>query len=571
MSSATFPYLKLVSGIGVRQVRITCGLILFSYLLSHFANHALGNISYAAMEAGLDYHMGFWREPLVAAVFYTAAIVHWSLGLWALYERRQFRYPVPEIAQLVLGVSIPFLLVIHFTGVRLQAPLFGRDVYYAQALIVYWVNRPWQHWLQFALIAVAWTHGCIGLYFWLRLKRWFRAAAPWLLAAAVLMPTLALLGVIEGAKEAIALSAQPEWRAINLAPGRLASPPQRELLNEIIFYFLCGYAALLALIFAARGLRLLRERRAGSIRLSYPNGQVLRVVKGLSVLEASLRHKVPHASVCGGKARCSTCRIRIVGDLAALPKPSRREAYVLERVGASADPAVRLACQLRPVADVAFFLVFPPQTNAASFRRSGRVAIGEERYVVSMFVDMRRSTSISEKRLPFDTMFFINRFLAAVSQAVEEAGGQPNQFIGDGVLALFGLDRSSDVACRQALDAIGRIAANVERLNDEFARDLTEPIRFGIGVNGGKVVIGDIGYKEHRVLTALGDAVNVAARLQDMTKDFDCEVLIADEVCRRAGLGAEALSPQQTAIRGRTDPLGVRVAKYARAVSAAGA
>jgi adenylate cyclase len=317
-------------------------------------------------------------------------------------------------------------------------------------------------------------------------------------------------------------------------------------------------------------LRLLRERRAGSIRLSYPNGQVVRVVKGLSVLEASLRHKVPHASVCGGKARCSTCRIRIVGDLAGLPKPSRREAYVLERVGASADPAVRLACQLRPVADVSFFLVFPPQTNAASFRRSGRVAIGEERYVVSMFVDMRRSTSIAEKRLPFDTMFFINRFLAAVSQAVEEAGGQPNQFIGDGVLALFGLDRGSDVACRQALDAIGRIAANVDRLNSEFARELAEPIRFGIGVNGGKVVIGDIGYKEHRVLTALGDAVNVAARLQDLTKDFDCEVLIADEVCRRAGVGAEALSPQQTEIRGRTDPLGVRVAKYARLVTAGG-
>ena len=570
MSGESIPYVKLISGIGVRQVRITCGLILFTYLLSHFANHALGNISYAAMEAGLDYHMGFWRYPLVATVFYTAAIVHWSLGLWALYERRQFRYPVPEIAQLVLGVSIPFLLIIHFTGVRLQAPLFGRDLYYAQALIVYWVTRPWQHWMQFALIAIAWTHGCIGLYFWLRLKRWFRAAAPWLLAAAVLMPTLAVLGVIEGAKEAIALNAQPEWHAIHLAPARLASPPQRALLDAIIFNFFWGYAAVLALIFAARGLRLWRERRAGSIQLSYPNGQVLRVVKGLSVLEASLRHKVPHASVCGGKARCSTCRIRIVGDLAALPKPSRREAYVLERVGASADPAVRLACQLRPVADVAFFLVFPPQTNAASFRRSGRVAIGEERYVVSMFVDMRRSTSISEKRLPFDTMFFINRFLAAVSQAVEEAGGQPNQFIGDGVLALFGLDRSSDVACRQALDAIGRIAANVDRLNSEFAHDLTEPIHFGIGVNGGKVVIGDIGYKEHRVLTALGDAVNVAARLQDMTKDFDCEVLISDEVCRRAGVGAEALSPQQTAIRGRTDPLGVRVAKYARLVTAGG-
>src|SRR5450432_4204230 len=85
-----------MKSIGVRQVRITCGLILFSYLLSHFTNHALGNISYAAMVAGLDYHMAFWRNPIVMTVFYSSAITHWSLGLWALYERRQFRYKFPE-------------------------------------------------------------------------------------------------------------------------------------------------------------------------------------------------------------------------------------------------------------------------------------------------------------------------------------------------------------------------------------------------------------------------------------------------------------------------------------------
>src|SRR5271163_796720 len=120
-------------GIGIRQVRISCGLILFSYLLSHFINHALGNVSYAAMDAGLEYHVAFWRNPVVTVVFYTAGITHWSLGLWALYERRQFRYKTPELTQLVLGLSIPFLLVAHFVGVRLQSPLFGRDLYYAQA------------------------------------------------------------------------------------------------------------------------------------------------------------------------------------------------------------------------------------------------------------------------------------------------------------------------------------------------------------------------------------------------------------------------------------------------------
>src|SRR5215470_7190351 len=248
----TLAPLNFVRGIGIRQVRITCGLILFSYLLSHFANHALGNISFAAMEDGLDYHMRFWRDPIVSAVFYTAAIVHWGLGLWALYERRQFRYPVRELTQLVLGLSIPFLLVIHFVGVRLQAPLFGRDLYYAQAFIAYWVTRPYIHWIQFTLLLVAWTHGCIGLYFWLRLKGFFSWAAPYLLAAAVLVPTLALLGLVQGAREAIALSADPAWRAANLT-GRGPTPPQRELLDSLIVYFTIGYACVLVLILAARG------------------------------------------------------------------------------------------------------------------------------------------------------------------------------------------------------------------------------------------------------------------------------------------------------------------------------
>src|SRR5205814_3374902 len=101
---------------------------------------------------------------------------------------------------------------------------------------------------------------------------------------------------------------------------------------------------LIALVLAARGARVLNERRGGMITLSYGNGRTIKVPKGLSVLEASLRHQVPHASVCGGRARCSTCRIRVIGDHGLLPAPSNREAFVLNRVGAGSDPAIRLAC-----------------------------------------------------------------------------------------------------------------------------------------------------------------------------------------------------------------------------------
>jgi adenylate cyclase len=419
----------------------------------------------------------------------------------------------------------------------------------------------------FATLLIAWIHGCIGLYFWLRMKAFYKRAAPLLLAAAVLVPTLAMLGLYQGGRSVVADSGSTEWQAKNLSPQKVGTPAEQAVLENIADYFLLFYLGLIGVVLAARGARAVAERRGGMISLAYGNGRTVRVPKGLSVLEASLRYHVPHASVCGGRARCSTCRIRVIGDLSSLPAPSAREAFVLNRVGA-ADPSIRLACQLRPETDLSFFQLFMPQPVSAKGHASQPQRIGQERYLVSMFVDMRGSTRLAEKQLPFDTVFIVNRFLGAVSQAVIECGGQPNQFVGDGQLALFGLSTGPQTACRQALRAAAMIAANVEELNRLLSHDLHEPIRFGIGIHGGEVIIGDIGYRDHMVFTALGDAVNVASRLQDMTKTLVCEVIVSEEVRVTAGLAADALPERDVAIRGRSEPMIVRSVTAAKTLSA---
>jgi adenylate cyclase len=559
---------KFFRGISIRQVRLVCGLVLFAYLVSHFLNHALGNISLDALAIGVQYHSNFWQFPPIAAVFYIAVTVHSGLGIYALYERRQFGWKAIEPLQLVLGLSIPALVVAHIVGVRLGQSLFGQQKLYPQVFYAYWVVSPYKMWLMYLVLIVAWVHGCIGLYFWLRMKIFFKRAAPFLLAAAILVPTLAMLGLYQGGRAVVEQSADQEWSMENLTRLKVGNAAQQAVLDEITEYFLFGYAGLLTLVLAARAVRAVMERRVGMINLSYGNGRTVRVPKGLSVLEASLRYKVPHASVCGGRARCSTCRIRVIGDCSALPEPSNREAFVLNRVGAGTDPSIRLACQLRPDTDLSFFQIFLPQAVTAHATPTSPHRIGQERYLVSMFVDMRGSTQLAEKRLPFDTVFIVNRFLGAVSQAVIECGGQPNQFVGDGQLALFGLGCNPQIACRQALKAAAMIAIHVDELNQFLSHDLREPIRFGIGVHGGEVIIGDIGYRDHMVFTALGDAVNVAARLQDMTKNLGCEVVLSDEVRNTAGVAADALPEQQVTIRGRAEPMLVRTVVSARVLSA---
>ena len=235
------------------------------------------------------------------------------------------------------------------------------------------------------------------------MKAFFKRAAPLLLATAVLVPTLALLGLYQAGRSVAEASAGANGRLRTSRRDMSARRANKACWTDIADYFLIGYLGLIGFVLLGRGARALNERRRGLITLSYGNGRTIKVPKGLSVLEASLRYRLPHASVCGGRARCSTCRIRIIGDCRALPEPSQREAFVLNRVGAT-DPAIRFACQLRPTADLSFFQLFMPHTMSANAHASHPQRVGQERYLVSMFVDMRGSTRLAEQRLPFDTV-----------------------------------------------------------------------------------------------------------------------------------------------------------------------
>jgi len=411
--------------------------------------------------------------------------------------------------------------------------------------------------LQALALLVAWGHGCLGLFFWLRLKPWFPRAAPLLLTAAVLVPTAALFGFLGGGRAVMALAADENWRIENVPVGATtpAGAAQVARLGEVRSLILASFLGLVGAALAGRVVRRLGELRRGLVRLTYPDGRIVSVPAGTSVLEASRRFGIRHASVCGGRGRCSTCRVRVAGALR-LAAAGPDEQAVLDRVGAG--PEVRLACQLKPACDLQVFPLVAVQAALSAARRDGG-ASGEERFVVAVFVDMRGSTRLAEQRLPFDTVFLINRFLDAVVRAVVASGGSPNQFLGDGLLALFGLATDGRTATRQALRAVAGIGAEIAALNTLMAADLPEPIRFGVGVHAGTAILGEIGSREggHAVFTAIGDPVNVAARLQAMTKRWGCEALVSDIVFEEAGIEPD-LPRHETAIEGRDGQLWMR-------------
>jgi adenylate cyclase len=551
--------------LSVRRVRITTGIVLFAYIATHFLNHALGLISLDAMERGRWWFLLLWRNPVGTAALYGSLAIHFVLALSAVYQKRRLlSMPPAEALQLVLGLAIVPLLAQHVIGTRGGVVAYGLNDTYTYVLLTLWHFSPDKGVWQAAALLVAWIHGCIGFYYWLRLRPWFRGVSAVVYAAALLIPVLGLLGFADGGRDASRLAADPDWLRSALASMNLPSRDNVARLQEVEHRVYWVFAVLLALTLAAREIRSLIERGRGLVRITYPGGRQVEFAPGPTLLEVSQLHGIPHASVCGGRGRCSTCRVRVAAGLEELPVPSAGEQAVLARVGAA--PNVRLACQIRPTRDLAVVPLLPPGASPRDARPRPAHLQGREKEIAILFADLRGFTQLSEHKLPYDVVFMLNRYFAAMGQAVEQAGGHVDKFIGDGVMALFGADERTDTAgaCRQALAAARAMSLALEALNKTLAHDLDRPLRIGIGIHVGPAIVGEMGYAGATSLTAIGDAVNTASRLESLTKEFACELVLSEDVATRAGVDANAYPAEETEIRGRSEKLRVRAVPLAR-------
>jgi adenylate cyclase len=352
------------------------------------------------------------------------------------------------------------------------------------------------------------------------------------------------------------------------AATRAPDPQERAALGELAAAVARGYLLALGAVLVARGARRLHHRR-GAVRIAYPGDRVVAVPAGFSILEASRRAGIPHASVCGGRGRCSTCRVRVIGGAEALPPPREAERRVLVRVGAAPD--VRLACQARPTGAVVVVPLVPASLPPAESLAHADARQGREQEVAVLFADLRGFTRLAERRLPYDVVHFLNRYFEVAGSAIARAGGIANQFTGDGVMALFGVETGAEAGCRAALDAARAMVTGVDALSRELSGELREPLRIGIGLHVGPAVVGRMGYGEGRFLTAVGDTIHVAARLEQLTKDYECELVVSEAVAARAGLDVAAFPRHEVAVRNRAAPVTVRVIdRAARLPAAAG-
>jgi len=534
------------------RLRLGSALVLLSFVLSHLAAHSFLLVSEDVATSVLVPLMQPWRSAVGTVVLLTAFFVHYGNALWSIYSRRTLRLRRWEWAQLALGLCIPLLLAQHIAATRISETAMGTDPSYAYILLLYWVVSPHVGALHVAALAVVWIHACIGLHFWLRTKRWYPDWRLWLGAAALLVPTLALTGFVSAGNQVRRDAAKDPAFVQRSLEDANATADTPAMLRRTAWTIAGTHVGLVLLVLAARSVRRRIQERSRPPLLKHPSC-FLPVLPGATVLETLRDNGIPHASVCGGRARCTTCRVQVGKGAELLPPPAPLEAKALERIGAT--PGMRLACQLRPTADLAVTPLLAADASANDGFTPGGLE-GSERLVTVMFIDLRGSTTLGEAKLPYDVLFILNRFFSEMNQAIAATMGHYSQFTGDGLMALYGLD-SADPASgpADALRGAREMLMRLERLNVELKGELAKPLQIGIGIHYSEAIVGMMGPPRSMIISAIGDTVNTAARLESLTKDYNCALILSRRAAEVAGLDLGGHPLHEATVKGRTQSI----------------
>jgi len=466
-----------------RDWRLASGIVLFTYVTLHLSCHALGLISLDAAERALRLTVLLWHSPPGTLVLYGAATVHVSLALRAVYERRTLRVPPLQGLRIALGLTMPLALIGHFIATRYAFERFALPAEYTRVIPGLWASGA--SGLSLGLLAPGWIHGCLGLRYAFGHRRIWQRIQPFLFAVALLLPVLAGVGFVTMGR---ALEAQRLARA---QPALGAAPRQSDALHDARARALLGYVAVVAGIAFGRTWRSLAERRERSVVwIAYPD-RTVSVPRGWTVLEASRSFGVPHEALCGGRARCTTCRVRIVDGASRCPPPAQDERRALDRIAVS-SPDIRLACQLRPTEDVA---VEPLVTVAQPDRRASPQPLrATEHQAALLLVDIRILTgNPAPSTAAHDTMHALDRCLRIVMAAGAAMGADVHKHSASSWLLVFRAAGALADATDRGLVAAERIAAAAERLSTSLADELGLALRAALVLHAGRIAIGSIG------------------------------------------------------------------------------
>ncbi len=521
-----------------RQLRLGSGLVMFLYVATHFIDHALGLVSLDLAERALAASVWVWHSAPGTVLLYGAVAVHVVLALHAVYQRRTLRMPPMQVLRLVLGFCMPILLIGHVIATRMATELHGWPPTYHRIVWALWLAD--SEGRQLALQAPGWVHGCLGLQLAFGHRAGWQRLRPVLFGAALLLPVLSGLGFLSMGRAMAALANDPAWLA-QLPPPDIARQLALGQLRDNVLWI---WFSIIGAVFAARELRAWVERRRGLlVTVGYP-GRSVDAPRGWSVLETSRGFGIPHVAVCGGQARCSTCRVRVLEGLESLPPPGDAERRTLARIGAAPD--VRLACQLRPAAGVLVEPLCAPGTDAATVVDADAGIVDHDAALLMLKV-VRWGDGVNgacATPAPHDLVYALNQVYAAFGDAVQVAGGRLGAFDNEGGCAAFdGAERA--LTLRRAWQAAAAMEAALPALAERLRRDLGLDAQIALALHAGTVAVGPLGWRTARSRVPVGAAVNAAFGLRDLAAAQGARLAVSRAAAAGGAWPADALRWQR--------------------------
>ena len=544
-----------------RKLRMWSGVILFFYAFTHLLNHSINILSIEAADYVNENYFDFiWKNFVGSFLLYTSLIIHILLGFYAVGTRKSFKMTFREWLQIIFPILALLFLLQHVAANAVLTKYFGVDINYT-LLLSLMISNPSEvaiGTVLFTLMTVfIWVHGAIGINSILSFSmKSYQKYSFYLYFMYISVPVLGVFGFWAGIKEqsfvSYAKSLQGEENFIFSIIMESVSQEMFPTLMAIEPLVMNNYPLVVLVLIIIAIFNVVRARFFGRMKINYPNNRTVSVPKGTSVLDASRIAGIPHQSVCGGKGRCTTCRIHVVSHDGVLPNPGALEASAIERVGL--ETGVRLACQLKPSKNLTVMPLVNPE-NSLESATSKRTLSGKEQETVVMFVDLRDFTKLSEKKLPYDVVYILNQYYSVCGKIIEEQGGRLDKFIGDGIMAIFDSSDNPNDNCKNAVKSGALISENMKVLNKEMKADFSEEIRFGMGIHSGDAIVGLMGYGKTFTETVVGDNVNIASRLEGLSKDYKAELVLSKYVADKAKLNLSEFDNHVVKIRGRKQDL----------------
>ena len=551
----------------IRQLRIYTGSLLFFYALTHLLNHSVNVVSIEAADFVRENYFHFiWKTPVAYFLLYASLAIHIILGFYSILTKKSFKITGREWIQILFPVLALLVLLQHIAGGFLLTR-FEVDIKYSllYALLSSDPNELVAGAVLFSLMVIfIWVHGVIGIHGLLKFN--FKSYQRYMFGFKFIywfVPIGAVLGFIAGLRETSVLATIENLKGNeNFIMSFFVAIPQEAFayIAPVEPLVMNNYPVFVLAVLVLCILNVVRARYFGRVKISYPGGNEFSVPRGTTILEASRLAGIPHVSVCGGKGRCTTCRVKVVSGIGDISEPNAHEARVIKRLGLDDD--VRLACQLKPSKNLSVIPLINPETKEIKTRSPVGLS-GKEKETVVVFIDLREFTKLSEKKLPYDVVYILNKYYSVCGEIIESNKGRLDKFIGDGIMAIFDGSENSSENCKNSIKAAQMISNAIKGLNIEMKSDFSEELRFGIGIHVGNTIVGMMGYGQTVSETVVGDNVNVAARLEELNKKYGSELVVSKDVLVTANINTNQFTNEKIKIRGRKEELEIYSLEYA--------